>query len=333
MPRLAAVILLLSLPIALLAATGEEVYAKRCASCHDQTNPRIPPRESLKKIPATRILKVLDFGVMMQIAYQMTRQDREAVAKFLGTDSPESVLAPEAFCKDRTVAFNDKSKFIWNGWSPKPDNARFQTAEVAGLSIDQVRKLKLKWAFGYEGDVNAFAQPAFFDGQIFVGSARGTIHALRAESGCVQWTFDAKGPVRSAMVVVPNGNHHAVLLFWRSGSGGITLSKPKPEGFSGARNSTSTILRGSPARHLFATVWHTFRCHPGKRRAPVVRTIFAAPFEAVWSRFVFETANRFGKATWFRNRPNRARPPREKLNGVRPARASGRLPCTTKSEI
>lgn len=207
-----AAITILTTPAALAAASGEEVYTKRCASCHDQTNPRIPPRESLKKIPATRILKVLDFGVMMQIAYQMSRPDREAVAKFLGTDAPETVLAPEAFCKDRTVVVNDKSKFIWNGWSPKPDNARFVPPDVAGLSIDQVRKLKLKWAFGYEGDVNAFAQPTFFDGQIFVGSARGTVHALRADSGCIQWTFEAHGPVRSAMIVAPNGKSHTLLF-------------------------------------------------------------------------------------------------------------------------
>jgi polyvinyl alcohol dehydrogenase (cytochrome) len=205
-------IVLLPTPAALAAASGEEVYTKRCAVCHDQRNPRIPPRDSLKKIPATRILKVLDFGVMMQVAYQLTRQEREAVAKFLGTEGSETALAPEAFCKDRAVAINDKSKFIWNGWSPKGDNARFLPADVAGLSIDQVRKLKLKWAFGYEGDVNAFAQPAFFDGQIFVGSARGTIYALRAESGCIQWTFDANGPVRSAMIAVPNGSRHALLF-------------------------------------------------------------------------------------------------------------------------
>jgi polyvinyl alcohol dehydrogenase (cytochrome) len=194
------------------AATGEEVYARRCSGCHDQTNPRIPPRDSLKRMPASRILKVLDFGVMMQVAYQMTREEREAVAKFLGTGAAETALPAEAFCKDRKVSINDKSKFIWNGWSPRGDNARFQTAEVAGLTIDQVKKLQLKWAFGYEGDVNAFALPAFFDGQIFVGSARGTIHALRAESGCVQWTFDANGPVRSAMIVVPNEKRHALLF-------------------------------------------------------------------------------------------------------------------------
>src|SRR5579871_4118223 len=77
-------------------ATGEEVYAKRCASCHDQTNSRIPSRDSLQKMPAARILKVLDFGVMMQIAYPLNREEREAVAKFLGTEGPESTLQPDA---------------------------------------------------------------------------------------------------------------------------------------------------------------------------------------------------------------------------------------------
>ncbi|HTS48280.1 MAG TPA: PQQ-binding-like beta-propeller repeat protein [Bryobacteraceae bacterium] len=196
----------------LAAATGEEVYKKRCSGCHDQSNSRIPPRDTLQKMPAARILKILDFGVMMQVAYHMPREEREAVAKFLGTDGAETVLPAEAFCKDRTVSIDDKSKFVWDGWSPKGDNARFETADVAGLSIDQVKKLKLKWAFGYDGDVNAFAFPAFFDGQIFVGSARGTVHALRAESGCVQWTYDANGPVRSAMIVVPNGARHTLLF-------------------------------------------------------------------------------------------------------------------------
>jgi polyvinyl alcohol dehydrogenase (cytochrome) len=202
----------LSTLAALAAPSGQEVYARRCSVCHDQANPRIPPRDSLKKIPASRILKVLDFGVMMQIAYPMTRDEREAVANFLGTEGAEPSLPPGAFCKDRTVSINDKSKFIWNGWGPKGDNARFQPADAAGLTIDQVRNLKLKWAFGYEGDVNALALPAFFDGQIFVGSARGTVHALRAESGCVQWTYDANGAVRSAMIVVPNGAKHTLLF-------------------------------------------------------------------------------------------------------------------------
>jgi hypothetical protein len=36
-----------------------------------------------------------------------------------------------------------------------------------------VRRLELKWAFGFDGDVTAFAQPTVLDGQVFVGSAGG----------------------------------------------------------------------------------------------------------------------------------------------------------------
>src|ERR1700733_5913719 len=165
----------------------------------------MPSTESLKAMPATRILRSLDFGAMMSIAYPLSREEREAVAKYIGTAAPETPPPPESFCSDRKVTVADKSKFIWNGWSPSADNTRFQPADVAGLSVDQVKNLKLKWAFGFAGDVTAFAAPAVFDNQVFVGSAGGLIHALRADTGCLQWVYQAKGPVRAAMVVVPNG--------------------------------------------------------------------------------------------------------------------------------
>jgi polyvinyl alcohol dehydrogenase (cytochrome) len=63
--------------------------------------------------------------------------------------------------------------------------------------------LTLKWAFAFEGDVNAFAPPAVLGEQMFVGSAGGSIFALHAKSGCIQWHFQADGPVRTAMVVAP----------------------------------------------------------------------------------------------------------------------------------
>ena len=45
-----------------------------------------------------------------------------------------------------------------------------------------MKGLKLKWAFGFDGDVTAFSQPTVIDDQVFVGSAGGVIHALRALS-------------------------------------------------------------------------------------------------------------------------------------------------------
>ncbi len=57
--------------------------------------------------------------------------------------------------------------------APDANNARFQTAAAAQLSLEQVRGLKLKWAFGFDGDVTAFAAPTVIDGQVFVGSGGG----------------------------------------------------------------------------------------------------------------------------------------------------------------
>jgi polyvinyl alcohol dehydrogenase (cytochrome) len=191
---------------------GDAVYQKRCASCHEQNSPRIPHREALQKMPAARILRALDSGAMMAIAFTMHRDERVAVASYLGTSAPAAGPPPGAFCADRTVALASAPKVTWNGWSPSADNARFQPEEAAGLRLDEVRGLKLKWAFGFEGDVTAFAPPTVIDGQIFVGSAAGVVHAMRAESGCLQWVFQANGPVRAAIVLAPlNGQH--VLLF------------------------------------------------------------------------------------------------------------------------
>ena len=116
------------------APSGQTVYQQRCAACHDQGGRAIPPRSALQQIYAARILRARFRSDDENIAYVMPRSEREAVAKFLGKPGPEPGPSPEAFCKDRRVTVADSSKFAWNGWSPKLDNARFQPTEVAGLS-------------------------------------------------------------------------------------------------------------------------------------------------------------------------------------------------------
>src|SRR5690242_5310723 len=133
---------------------GEAVYNTRCAMCHGMPDGRTPGREVLQTLTSGRILATLDFGVMMSIAYGMKRDEREAVASYLGRPGSEPPPPARAFCQDRSVALANARG--WNGWSPSPTNSRFQPA---GLSIDQTKRLKLKWAFGFEGDTSAFSQP------------------------------------------------------------------------------------------------------------------------------------------------------------------------------
>ena len=192
--------------------SGDATYRTHCASCHDSSSPRVPTRDALRQMPAARIMRALDGGAMMTIALTMSREERLAVSAYLGT--PGAVEGPpsSAFCSDRTIQLAARPRATWNGWSPGSGNTRFQPAAAAGLAAGQIPRLKLKWAFGFDGDVSAYSQPTVLDGQLFVGSAAGLVHAMRTDRGCLEWTFQANGPVRAAIQAVPAGGRH-VLLF------------------------------------------------------------------------------------------------------------------------
>jgi polyvinyl alcohol dehydrogenase (cytochrome) len=91
----------------------------------------------------------------------------------------------------------------WNGWGAGPAQHRFQPTEMAGLSSATVPRLKLKWAFGFPGANQAFAQPAVAGGRLFVGSASGTVYSLSADTGCQYWAFTTAAPVRTAVSLGP----------------------------------------------------------------------------------------------------------------------------------
>jgi polyvinyl alcohol dehydrogenase (cytochrome) len=239
------------------APSGEEVFKQRCAGCHEANNPRIPRVEVLHRIPAARILQTLNWGVMGNVAYTMTIAERESVANYLGTHDPLVAPPPAAFCADRAVRFaadsaakKETKQPQWNGWSPSAGNARYQDAHNAGLTLDGVQRLKLKWAFAYDGDTTAFGQPTILDGNLFAGSAGGVIHALDAKTGCIRWTYDSRGPVRSSILAVRRGNSYSLLfgdqLGWfysLDATTGKELWKKKVDDHDAAR------LTGSPVEY------------------------------------------------------------------------------------
>ena len=47
----------------------------------------------------------------------------------------------------------------WNGWGAGTSNSRFQTARAAALTATDVPRLKLKWAFGFQGVRSVLSQP------------------------------------------------------------------------------------------------------------------------------------------------------------------------------
>src|SRR5207245_10610146 len=66
------------------AVSGEEVYQKRCAPCHDQPDSPTASHADLRRLRAARILRPMAVGVMMCDPFPLSPQAREAGAGFPG---------------------------------------------------------------------------------------------------------------------------------------------------------------------------------------------------------------------------------------------------------
>jgi polyvinyl alcohol dehydrogenase (cytochrome) len=144
-------------------------------------------------------------------------------------------------CRDREVRLEPEARSLWNGWSPGDSNSRYQSDP--GFAAAELTRLELVWAFGFEGDVNAFAPPAILGDELFVGSAGGSIYALEAATGCIDWHYQADGPVRTAMLVAP-------LVEGEPDAGHAVLFGDQSGGFYAVSAETGQLLwRARPEPH------------------------------------------------------------------------------------
>ena len=186
-----------------VAAPGQGVYDRACAACHAGGS-GAPPRDVLRQLAPEAILTALTSGKMQVQGSTLSEADRRAVAEFLagrafGT-APASTATANTCTASRPMG-NPAQGAGWNGWGNGPANTRF--ARNGGLSAADLPRLKLKWAFGYEGVAAARAQPAIAGGRMFVASENGNVHALDPKTGCTHWTFKAMTGVRTALTVGP----------------------------------------------------------------------------------------------------------------------------------
>ena len=203
---LASSCLLLFCPSFLSAQDGASLYKSTCAVCHDSGAERVPNRETLKAMAPEQVLAAMESGPMTAMASRLSVPERHALAEFVAGKSFGKALetAPksQAMCANAPGTLSDLAAWpMWNGWGVSLANTRFQEESAEGLTAAEVPRLKLKWAFGFPGDSSASAQPTIAGGRVFVGSQGGKVYSLSADSGCVEWWFDAPASVRSAVVI------------------------------------------------------------------------------------------------------------------------------------
>ena len=210
------------------AQDGAALYQQNCAACHTSGVDRAPGRDALQTMSAERVLTALESGAMLSMASRMSAADRRAVAQFVTGKSLSArdlsmTPAASAMCTTRPAAGNPLNGPAWNGWGGNTRNTRFQDRVAAGLIASQVPRLKVKWAFGFPGDLDANAQPTVVGGRVFVGSQGGKVYSLSADSGCIYWFFEAKSAVRGAVTIgqLTTGNGPAYAAFFGDLAGNV----------------------------------------------------------------------------------------------------------------
>lgn len=257
MKRLLSISLLAS--SALFSQDGQKLYDANCAQCHNGGMDRAPNRDAFKAMNATRVLSAMETGAMVTMALRLNATERHTLAEFLtgkklvagatAVDPPN----PAALCSPalKAVPFTMTGP-TWNGWGTNLSNSRYMDDAGAGIRAADVPKLKVKWAFGFPGDLQAYGAPVIVGGRVFLGSSGGRFYSLDAKSGCIHWYYDMGVGQRSASTVANLGTAAApryVIFFGDMGgyvhsveaATGKPLWKIKIDPFPAAR------VTGSPA--------------------------------------------------------------------------------------
>jgi len=249
--------LLVRFSASLSAQNGAGLYNESCASCHDAGVERAPTRAAFRAMTPERVLAAMETGAMISMANFRTASERRAIAEFVTGKAFGSVLetAPpsRAMCSSSDVP-NAGDRALWNGWGQNIANARYQDRSAAGLPAAQVPRLKLKWAFGFPGDLTIEAQPSLAGGRLFIGSQTGRVYSLNAATGCIYWSFDAGAGVRTAVSTGILGNRLTAFF----GGNGIAYSVEAATG----RLLWQSKLDDNPVAHITGSpVFHDGRLY------------------------------------------------------------------------
>lgn len=192
------------------ALTDLRLFEQYCTACHG--NPAAPVKApdgiALRKMWPEAVYAALSRAPHVQAQGGPTDAEKRLIAGYLGGRKVDVAKIADARlmpnqCSGNPAITDLSAKPSWNGWGADASNTRFQSAQAAGLSPDQVPNLKLKWAFGFPAAEIMWGQPSIAAGRVFIGVDTGAVYSLDAATGCVYWSYQADAGVRNAISIAP----------------------------------------------------------------------------------------------------------------------------------
>jgi len=183
-------------------AGGEVIYQQHCAQCHDTAVYKAPHKRFLQKLSPDTIFSALNDGLMQQQASGLSQAERQSVAEYLAgqTLADAKPKVEQYYCTEGESPFDYSLVSSSSGWGFNLNNDRFIPKQVSQLDLEDIPRLKLKWAFAYPNATRARSQPSVAGGAVHVGSQDGSVYALDKDSGCIRWKFKASAEVRATII-------------------------------------------------------------------------------------------------------------------------------------
>lgn len=181
---------------------GRKVYDAACAMCHERpTETRAPALDALRSMSADNIRRALTEGVMQAQGAALTRAQLSDVVAYLGVPEGRNDAWLEAsMCpaRLRTVDVEARPTVADFGFGLK--SHRRMTAQEAGLTSGDLKKLKLEWALAFPQTTTMRAQPVIVGSTMFISVGdTNRVYALDTQSGCIKWSYLSDTQLRTAL--------------------------------------------------------------------------------------------------------------------------------------
>ena len=184
------------------ATEAQELFSNQCATCHyGNGTTSAPSVVHLSAMTPRSIVSSLESGKMQIQGKLLSRDQKIGIAEMLTLRKYSENKPPLNLCDSDDLQLSNVRYF---GWGGDKEGTGYIKASVAKLSQKQVSRLKLKWAFGFDGGTVTRSKPTVIDESIIFGSQYGEVYCLDMISGCVQWMFQADAVVRGGIAVSQN---------------------------------------------------------------------------------------------------------------------------------